>query len=196
MVFGSGCSFCGIWDSDSESRSVISDSLQPHELEPAKLLCLWNFPGKNTGVGYLSLLQGIFPTQGLNPCLTLYRHILYHLSHQGSQELGYYAIKISTVVCIQIAIHTDTQLYIQRRGERRWFEVEPKEVFRVGFARCLLEGQGGLQEISILRVVRKAGPWKDQWWYLFCSPAPESWPEFQEARGLDPRRPWGPGQRA
>ena len=35
-------------------------------MEPARLLCPWNFPGKSTGVGYLSFLQGIFLTQGLN----------------------------------------------------------------------------------------------------------------------------------
>ena len=39
---------------------------------------------KNTGVGSLSLLQGIFPTQGSNPGLPHYRWILYQLSHQGS----------------------------------------------------------------------------------------------------------------
>ena len=48
------------------------------------LLCLWNSPGKNTGVGSHFLLQGNFPTQGLNLDLLLYRQILYHLSHQGS----------------------------------------------------------------------------------------------------------------
>ena len=42
------------------------------------------FPGKNTGVGSLSLLQGIFPTQGSNPGLLHCRHIVYQLSHQGS----------------------------------------------------------------------------------------------------------------
>ena len=47
-------------------------------------LCLWNSPGKNTGVGSHFLLQGNFPTQGLNLDLLLYRQILYHLSHQGS----------------------------------------------------------------------------------------------------------------
>ena len=36
---------------------------------PASLPCPRDFPGKNTGVGYRFLLQGIFPTQGLNPCL-------------------------------------------------------------------------------------------------------------------------------
>ena len=40
--------------------------------------------GKNTGVGCHALLQGIFPTQGLNSCLLNCRWILYHLSHQGS----------------------------------------------------------------------------------------------------------------
>ena len=41
-------------------------------------------PGKNTGVGCHSLLQGIFPTQGLNPGLLHCQRILYHLSYQGS----------------------------------------------------------------------------------------------------------------
>ena len=54
------------------SRSVVSDSLQPHGLYPVRLLCPWNSPGKNTGVGYHTLLQGIFPTQGLNPGLLHY----------------------------------------------------------------------------------------------------------------------------
>ena len=84
----------------------MSDSLWPHGLGPARLLCPWNSPGKNTGVGSCSLLQGIFPTQGSNPGLPHYRKIsllqgifptqglnpglwhcrwiLYCLSHQGS----------------------------------------------------------------------------------------------------------------
>ena len=44
----------------------------------------WNSPGQNTGVGSCSLLQGIFPTQGLNPGLLHCRQILYQLSHKGS----------------------------------------------------------------------------------------------------------------
>ena len=66
------------------SCSVASDSLWHHGLWPAKLLCSWNSPGKNTGVGSLFLLQGIFPTQGLSPCLLHCRQILYCLSSQGS----------------------------------------------------------------------------------------------------------------
>ena len=44
-------------------------------------------PGKNTGVGSLSLLQGIFPTQGSNPDLLHCRQILYCLSHKGSPRI-------------------------------------------------------------------------------------------------------------
>ena len=49
------------------SHSVMSDSLRPHGLYPARLLRPLHFPGKNTGVGCHFLLQGTFPTQGLNP---------------------------------------------------------------------------------------------------------------------------------
>ena len=44
------------------SHSVASDSLWPHGLQPARLLCPWNFPGKNIGVSCHFLLQGIFLT--------------------------------------------------------------------------------------------------------------------------------------
>ena len=47
-------------------------------------LCPWNSPGKNTGVGSHSLLQGIFPTQGSNPGLPHFRQIIYHPGHQWS----------------------------------------------------------------------------------------------------------------
>ena len=67
------------WGSESKSSSVISNSLQPHGL-----YCPWNSLGLNTGVGGLSLHQGIFPTQGLYPGLLHCRRILYQRSHQGS----------------------------------------------------------------------------------------------------------------
>ena len=47
----------------------------------------WNSPGQNTGVGSLSLLQGIFPTQGSNPGLLHCRQIFYQLSHKGSPRI-------------------------------------------------------------------------------------------------------------
>ena len=63
----------------SESRSLVSDCLQPQGLYSP-----WDSPGQNTGVGSLTLLQGIFPTQGSNLGLPHCRWILYQLSHQGS----------------------------------------------------------------------------------------------------------------
>ena len=64
--------------------SVMSDSLQPHGLQPTRLLRPQDFPGKSTGVGCHFLLQMIFPTQGSNPGLSHCRQMLDHLSHQES----------------------------------------------------------------------------------------------------------------
>ena len=79
---------------ESDSRSVVTNSLRPHGLYSP-----WNSPGQNTAVGGLSLLQGIFPTQGSHPGLLRCRQILYQLSHQGSpsytgkQSLNYSTAK-------------------------------------------------------------------------------------------------------
>ena len=78
-----GFLFFVLWKWKMKVKSVVSDSLQPHGLEPTRLLCPWSFPGKSTGVGCHFLLQGIFPTQGLNPGLPHCRQTLYHLSHKG-----------------------------------------------------------------------------------------------------------------
>ena len=56
-------------------------------LQPHGLYHPWNSLGQNTGMGSLSLFQGIFPTQGSNPGLLHCRHILYQLSHQGSPRI-------------------------------------------------------------------------------------------------------------
>ena len=60
------------------SLSVMSNSLQSHGLQLTRLLCPWDFPDKNSGVGCSFLLQGIFPTEGLNLHLLHFRRILYH----------------------------------------------------------------------------------------------------------------------
>ena len=54
-------------------------------------------PGKNTGVGYHALLQGIFPIQGLNPGLPHCRQILFSLSHEWSPAIGYTYIKMNKI---------------------------------------------------------------------------------------------------
>ena len=66
--------------SESESRSVLPDSLRPQGLNSP-----WDSPGQNPGVGSLSLPQEI-PTQGWNPGLPHCRRSLYQLSYQGSWE--------------------------------------------------------------------------------------------------------------
>ena len=62
-----------------ESCSVMSDPVWPRRRYSPQ-----NSPGQNTGVGSLSLLQGVFSTQGSSPGLPHCRQILYQLSHQGS----------------------------------------------------------------------------------------------------------------
>ena len=61
------CLSCGV--RACSVASVVSDTLRPHGLYTTRLLCPWDSPGKNTGVGCHFLLQEIFPIQGLNPCL-------------------------------------------------------------------------------------------------------------------------------
>ena len=79
MIFSKKCKVC-------ISHSVGSDSLQAHGLQPIRLFCPWNSPCKNTGVDCHALLQGIFPTQGLNLGLPHCRQVLYCLSHQASKK--------------------------------------------------------------------------------------------------------------
>ena len=69
-------------ESESESHSVLSNSRTPMDYT-----CPWNSPAQNTGVGCLSFLQGIFPTQGSNPGLLHCGQILYQLSHKRSPRI-------------------------------------------------------------------------------------------------------------
>ena len=61
----------------------MTDSLQPHGLQLARLLCPWDFPGKNTGVGCHFLLQGTFPIQVSNPHLLCLLHWLFTTGPPG-----------------------------------------------------------------------------------------------------------------
>ena len=76
----------------SESHSVVSNSLQPHGLQPTRFLCSQDFPGKNTGVGCHFLLQGIFPTQGSKPYIHISIYPMQSVSCIGRQILYYYTI--------------------------------------------------------------------------------------------------------
>ena len=83
--------------------SIMSNSLIPYGLQPARPLCPWDSPGKNTGVGCQTLLQGIFPTQGLNLGL-----ILFPALTEGSLLLvpsgkPYCAVKLHKQHCLSLS---------------------------------------------------------------------------------------------
>ena len=89
------------------SHSVMSDSLQSHGLQLARLLCPQNFLSKKTGMGCHCLLQGIFTMQGSNPRLLRLLHQQADslpLCHLGSPVMihrtyTYTYICISCIVC-------------------------------------------------------------------------------------------------
>ena len=73
----------------------MSNSFQPCELEPTRLFCPWDYPGKNTGVGYHFFLQGIFPTQGMNLCLLHWQADSLPLNHLSSVQFSLSAMSDS-----------------------------------------------------------------------------------------------------
>ena len=100
------------------SRSVVSDSVRPQGLQAARLLCPWNSPGKNTRGGCHTLLQGIFPTQGLNPGLPHCRQKFYCLSYQGSPT---HLLKVITN-----RKASEKRRYIYLYLHQQWLEPDPK----------------------------------------------------------------------
>ena len=68
-------------------------------LQPTRLLGPWDFPGKNTGMGWQFLLQGLFPTQGLNLRLLHDKQILYHWAIREACTLWYYEITNENLLC-------------------------------------------------------------------------------------------------
>ena len=68
--------------------SAMSDSVQPHGLQPVRLPCPWDSLGKSSGVGFHALFQGIFLTHGLNLGLLHCRQILYHWATRDAHPSG------------------------------------------------------------------------------------------------------------
>ena len=77
----------------------LSNSLRPHVLfsRRAGLLCPWESPGKNTGVGCHFLLQGVLPIWGSNPDLLHCTQILYHLSHRETPTIFWSLLKFMPI---------------------------------------------------------------------------------------------------
>ena len=82
----------------------------PHGLQPARLLCPWDFPGKNTGVDCHALLQGTFPTQGSNPhllCLLHWQARPLPLARPGKPQ--FCAVGIHSFFLVEVTEHTNVR---------------------------------------------------------------------------------------
>ena len=96
--------------------------LQPHGLQPTRLHCPWDSPGKNTGVGCHFLFQGIFQTHGSNPSLLHWEVNSLPLSHLGSPFISYVVpLSISLRVNISLTVCSEnwTGQYIGKRRRGR-----------------------------------------------------------------------------
>ena len=94
FVFNTNPTIAGFHGTVSVSGSVVSDSSPPHGLWPS-ILRPWGSPGKNTGVGCLSLLQGIFLTQGSTLSLLLGPWILYQGAMWEAQKKECLSVKLA-----------------------------------------------------------------------------------------------------
>ena len=83
-----------------------------------------NSPGKNTAVGCLSLLQGIFLTQGSNPGLPHCRRILSQLSHQGNPLRFWLPLILTFSAMIALSMFPNN---MARREEREVYPDTPKK---------------------------------------------------------------------
>ena len=102
------------------SRWVVTDSLLFHGLGPARILCPWDSPGKNTGVSSYSLLQGIFLAQQRNLGLLYCRQFLYHLKFRGSLYTYLYGIPSkSSSIRINRILYSD---YLKQVKQHWWNE--------------------------------------------------------------------------
>ena len=136
--------FCHYSKPESKSRSVTSRSLWPRG-SPRELYSPWNSPGQNPGVGGLSLLQGIFLSQGSNHSLPHCKWILYQLSHKGSPRiLEWVAYPFSSgssqprnrtrVSCIASGFFTRHSL----KGRPRCPQFGSNKILFYSYYRCLL----------------------------------------------------------
>ena len=92
--------------------------LRPQGLQLTRILCPWDFLGKNTGVCCHLLLQDIFVTQRLNPWLLHWQADFLPLTHQGSPVEYYAAIKMNKTVSL-LERWMDLESVIQRRKSER-----------------------------------------------------------------------------
>ena len=96
--------------------SVMSNSLWPYGLEPSRLHCPWNSPGRNTGVGSHCLLQGISLTQESNPCLL---HLLLagrFFTTEPPEKWYIMCIYTYVCVCVYMCVYIYAKISVQHVG--------------------------------------------------------------------------------
>ena len=129
-------------------------TLQHYGLQPARLLCPWNFPGKNTGVGCHALLQGIFLTQGSSLCFLNCREILFiteppgklhKLKPASDTKHGKFLRQISSEEghYLQHMIHELIFLYIKRTENQSGKDKYPNRKLSSQTIRSAGEGREG-----------------------------------------------------
>ena len=88
------------------SCSVVSDSVRPPRRQPDRLLCPWDFSGKNNGLGCHFLLQGIFPVQESKPHLLYWHADFFFFNNWATREAQY----IDKYIFLYTHTHTHTHL--------------------------------------------------------------------------------------
>ena len=129
------------------TECVLSHSVVSHSgLEPTRLLCPWNSPGKNTGVGCHSLLQGSFPNHRLNQSLLHCRQILHHLSHQKNPKVTF-----QIQICfLPFYIFLPLWLYSQWRGKMNSKSSRNYGYWLFFFFKCVPSNQRRTKRIKLI----------------------------------------------
>ena len=148
-----GTIICLIWEAHVNpfiyvcvSCSAVSDSLQPHGLWPARPLCPWNSPGKNTGVDCHSILQGILLTQ--------------YQTH-----VSYTARRFFTIWATREAFHLFIQLILQPwRESESLLQLDVNKIFSVFLSSDLNQSlwNAGLEIKYLLKKRYLSWAWKPQ----------------------------------
>ena len=114
----------------------MSNSLWSQGLQPTRLLCPWNFPGKSSGVGCHFLLQGIFPIQGWNPHLQHWQWILYHRTTWENLNYQHRQLNAGVSSCIEV-VRGKTCTIIYSSSSLRLFSLhKAKENLHIHLSRC------------------------------------------------------------
>ena len=159
-------------------HSVMSNSLWPLGLQPARLLCPWNFIGKNTGVHSHFLLQGTFLTQGSNSSLLHWQVDSLPLSHQGRPHICVYTyiyIYIQNLIfyCRLLDIWASQVALVVKNPPANAGDIRDSSLIP-GSGRSPGEGNGNPLQYSCLENSMNRGAW---WATVHRVTQSQTWPK-------------------